>query len=627
MKRKGFTLPELLAVIVILAIIALIATPIVMNVVEKSKQASAERAIENLERAAEMYYYEKGTLSELTFTCYSGVCINGDETLEIKGQGPDEGIINISKDGVITLNSILVNGYACYKENDKYTCSKVESDTGSGTLITSNGTNTITINNKTNVLSDYKIYGNSVQETKNLLTFPYQNSDGYTSNGITWTVNNDGSVIANGTATATSNFDVGAFNFEQDKTYTIHHAPSGSSSSTYSLFVDTIKFIYEENYTYKSTSNKSVHMYLTISSGQTVENLKFYPMIVEGDSIDNWQGFELTPEGPIEVESLGDKTNNLFDGKLLNGLYNSAEFTGVSSSTTDNVWKSIKIYLQKGIYTINFGSTVNIPRIVLNNEYISNGPSGITNYTFEVLEDGYVGFSFRNYISNTTIWDTSIPIWITEGSNATNYEPYGYKIPVKVSNRTEEITTNIYLDEPLRKVGYYADYIDFKNKKIVRYIYKDKLSNISFIGKSGISTSNNFYISTLYSSNELNLKPNILISDESTWEFTPHILSETLPSLSWKTMKENNNIYGICITEDQNKTANEIRVAVPTSVATTLTNFNTWLSNNDSDIYYVMLNPEEETIDLPQISTLKGNATLEIDTEISPSNTEVIYYK
>jgi len=38
--KKGFTLVELLAVIVILAIIALIAVPITLNVLEDSKKSS-----------------------------------------------------------------------------------------------------------------------------------------------------------------------------------------------------------------------------------------------------------------------------------------------------------------------------------------------------------------------------------------------------------------------------------------------------------------------------------------------------------------------------------------------------------------------------------------------------------
>ena len=40
MKKKGFTLVELLAVIVILAIIALITTPLILNVIENAKKGN-----------------------------------------------------------------------------------------------------------------------------------------------------------------------------------------------------------------------------------------------------------------------------------------------------------------------------------------------------------------------------------------------------------------------------------------------------------------------------------------------------------------------------------------------------------------------------------------------------------
>ena len=53
--KKGFTLIEILAVIVILAIIALIATPIVLDIITDSKVAAKERSIENIEHAAELY--------------------------------------------------------------------------------------------------------------------------------------------------------------------------------------------------------------------------------------------------------------------------------------------------------------------------------------------------------------------------------------------------------------------------------------------------------------------------------------------------------------------------------------------------------------------------------------------
>lgn len=43
-----------------------------------------------------------------------------------------------------------------------------------------------------------------------------------------------------------------------------------------------------------------------------------------------------------------------------------------------------------------------------------------------------------------------------------------YLIPITVNGET----TTAVLDEPLRKVGDYADYIDFKNQKVVRYIQR-----------------------------------------------------------------------------------------------------------------------------------------------------------
>ncbi len=45
--KKGFTLLELLAVIVVLAIIALIAYPIILNIIETSRQRSAVIAAQN----------------------------------------------------------------------------------------------------------------------------------------------------------------------------------------------------------------------------------------------------------------------------------------------------------------------------------------------------------------------------------------------------------------------------------------------------------------------------------------------------------------------------------------------------------------------------------------------------
>lgn len=45
------------------------------------------------------------------------------------------------------------------------------------------------------------------------------------------------------------------------------------------------------------------------------------------------------------------------------------------------------------------------------------------------------------------------------------YEPYGYKVPVTVSNGTDTLTTPIYLPEQIRKIGDEAEYIDYAQQK------------------------------------------------------------------------------------------------------------------------------------------------------------------
>lgn len=76
-KRNGFTLVELLAVIVILAIILVIAVPSIMSTIEDSRLSSLESSAKMIASAAETQKMAKETLGQ-EFT--GGDCMAADAT-------------------------------------------------------------------------------------------------------------------------------------------------------------------------------------------------------------------------------------------------------------------------------------------------------------------------------------------------------------------------------------------------------------------------------------------------------------------------------------------------------------------------------------------------------------------
>ena len=58
-RRKGFTLVELLVVIGILSIITLVCVPIILSTMEKAKINAEKESIYGIINAAELYYADK----------------------------------------------------------------------------------------------------------------------------------------------------------------------------------------------------------------------------------------------------------------------------------------------------------------------------------------------------------------------------------------------------------------------------------------------------------------------------------------------------------------------------------------------------------------------------------------
>jgi len=122
--KKGFTLVELLAVIVILAIIALIAVPITLNVLEDSKKSSIKVGTTHyIDTLEDELQYDNINLDEISSGMYlvkkdGTLEVNGEEKeLEMKGNLPENGVICVNEDGLVESYSVVLDGYVVTNTN------------------------------------------------------------------------------------------------------------------------------------------------------------------------------------------------------------------------------------------------------------------------------------------------------------------------------------------------------------------------------------------------------------------------------------------------------------------------------------------------------------------------------
>ena len=120
MKKNGFTLVELLAVIVLLAVIATITIPSIVGVFQNATSNAFEDDAMNLSKAADNYYTASTLDSDVKLPILvtfnnkeqtnkylnntNNQCeTSADRMLEYSGQNPDSGNIYIDKNGDVYL--------------------------------------------------------------------------------------------------------------------------------------------------------------------------------------------------------------------------------------------------------------------------------------------------------------------------------------------------------------------------------------------------------------------------------------------------------------------------------------------------------------------------------------------
>ena len=118
--------------------------------------------------------------------------------------------------------------------------------------------------------------------SRNLLPYPYFHSSMLQA-GITYTVNSDGTITANGTATGRSEFVLSANKTDwANGNYILSGCPSGGSQATYSII--TVNGFSDIGSGITVPQSELTRISIIIKQGTTVDNLVFKPQLELGDT-------------------------------------------------------------------------------------------------------------------------------------------------------------------------------------------------------------------------------------------------------------------------------------------------------------------------------------------------------
>ena len=164
---------------------------------------------------------------------------------------------------------------------------------------------------------------------KNMLKYPHWHTT-KTINGITFTDNGDGTVTANGTATADAIYTVATYKLKKGITYTFSGCPARGGKTTY--YLNPRGYNYDEGSGVKITPDYDFinEVEIVIKSGTTVSNLLFKPQWELGDKATDYEpynGQTLTPsaDGTIQGMTSASPYMNIFpdaNGVNIEATYN-----------------------------------------------------------------------------------------------------------------------------------------------------------------------------------------------------------------------------------------------------------------------------------------------------------------
>ncbi len=311
-----------------------------------------------------------------------------------------------------------------------------------------------------------------------------QGSNTYTSNGITWTVNDDGSVTAKGTATATSYFTLTAqtdtdypprAKLDPTKRYRLHGCPSGGSSTTYRMRCQRV--LTEGASTTQNDVGSGVtltanaitaYVYLEVANGYNTgtNGITFYPMLEEGTVSHNYVSPRLTQAAYTSAQFT--ILDNAIQSKVSQTDYNGNEIASLINQTATTVaisadkltfdGKTVNINAG-GFNVTGSGSSWSFINLTYGNYEAKLNPQGfIMSYSTWNQETmfynsgitmkyggntrGFIGFLSTGGLVSLNLYDTSNTrvIWTTTNTGAINATAFNPTSRIETKSNIKKAT-------------------------------------------------------------------------------------------------------------------------------------------------------------------------------------------
>jgi len=443
---------------------------------------------------------------------------------------------------------------------------------------------------------------------KNKLGQPYASASPKDSNGILWTVNDDGSITISGTATATSIFFL--------KTYAQQNITLSSGTYTFSVknCPDALNFAAQFNDGTDKTMNKanptvtftnsatltdsSHNVYLYVNAGGAISgSVTVYPQIEQNSTATDWSPYSNIC--PIVPSNGNDYAITVFQGR--NNIYDSSGTTNQSGTTT---------ILAKDSIRVQGASTTSYPASKQNLSVypLVNGKTYLV-CAYAKIANGKARLALRNG-SNTVV-----------ASSGTATEESGELYFTFTYDSTE--MANYYLSFFGNSGASYGDvtYTDIKlcedgtthSISLGRSVYGGTLDVVSgmltvdrkykrYTGE----TSENWNYSSWTSTNTAVFYSNVSLSDGKSVSENYNCITvcNQLPIGTYTSLRDDDT-PAIAITGGTQILPS---VRIPKSVLSTVdvTGFRSYLTNNPLDIVYELATPIVIDLTPQQISTLLG---------------------